>query len=135
MGKQKFDLSDFERYQRENPFMDYNHIEIVFVEPERSQVRMAVTPSGRNLNGAVHGGLLYTMVDCVAGVTARADGRNYVTQSAYINFLKNVTKGILFATGEIVRRGNRVAVVHVRVENEDAVLLADASVELYCLNT
>ena len=51
-------LSDFERYQRENPFMDYNHIEIVFVESERSQVRMAITPSGRNLNGAVHGGLL-----------------------------------------------------------------------------
>ena len=44
-------LSDFERYQRENPFMDYNHIEIVFVESERSQVRMAITPSGRNLNG------------------------------------------------------------------------------------
>lgn len=81
MGKQKFDLSDFERYQRENPFMDYNHIEIVFVEPERSQVRMEITPSGRNLNGAVHGGLLYTMVDCVAGVTARADGRNSVVLS------------------------------------------------------
>ena len=135
MMRQKNDLSDFERYQRENPFMDYNHIEIVFVESERSQVRMAITPSGRNLNGAVHGGLLYTMVDCVAGVTARADGRNYVTQSAHINFLQNVANGILFATGEIIRRGNRVAVVHVKVENEEAILLADASVELCCLDT
>lgn len=133
--KPKIDFSDFERYRRGNPFMDQNHIEIAFVEPERSQVRMTVTPSGRNLHGAVHGGLLYTMVDCVAGITARADGRDYVTQSAHINFLQNVAQGTLSATGEVIRRGNRIAVIHIEVKNEEDVLLADASVDLYCIDT
>lgn len=128
-----FDLSDFEGYQRGNPFMDYNNIKIVSVGTERSQVRMEITPAGRNLNGAVHGGLLYTMADCVAGITARADGRNYVTQSANINFLRNVTEGTLFATAEAVKRGKRVAVIHVKVEDQKQLLLADISISLFCL--
>ena len=93
---------------------------------------MKVIHSGLNLNGAVHGGLLYTLADCVAGITARTDGRNYVTQSAHINFLRNVSEGVLSATGEIIKRGNSIAVVHVQIRNELGTLLSDASVDLFC---
>ncbi|MGN1001600.1 MAG: PaaI family thioesterase [Oscillospiraceae bacterium] len=128
----EFDLSDFEGYERGNPFMAQNHIQIVSVGTDRSQVRMEITPPGRNLNGTVHGGLIYTMADCVAGITARADGRNYVTQSAHIDFLRNVSEGTLYATGEAVKRGRRVAVIHVKVEDQNQLLLADMSISLFC---
>ncbi|MBC8574837.1 PaaI family thioesterase [Yanshouia hominis] len=132
MDLQTFDLTDFDEYVRKNPFMDYNHIRIVEISTDKSLVQMKVIHSGLNLNGAVHGGLLYTLADCVAGITARTDGRNYVTQSAHINFLRNVSEGVLSATGEIIKRGNSIAVVHVQIRNELGTLLSDASVDLFC---
>lgn len=126
----KFDLTDFEGYQKGNPFMEYNHIKIVSVSPQCSQVSVELVPEGRNLNGVVHGGLLYTLADCVAGITARADGRNYATLSAHINFLRNVSQGRLTATGETLKRGRRMTVIHVRVEDDKGTLLVDAAVDM-----
>jgi acyl-CoA thioesterase len=124
-------LDDPVQYQKSNPFMDYNHIEIVSVSPQCSQVKMEVSPNSLNLNGSVHGGLLYTLADCVAGVTARADGRGYVTQSAHINFIRNITGGTVLATGTAVKRGRRMTIIHVAVTDQQGALLADAVVDMF----
>lgn len=124
------DVYDFETYVKNNPFMAYNHIELTEAGPERSTVRLCIRPESQNLHGTVHGGLLYALCDCVAGVTARADGTDYVTQSGHISFLGNVSGGEIFATGTTLRRGGRVLFVHVEVRAADGTLLADGTVEL-----
>ena len=53
--------------------------------------------------GMVHGGMLYALADVVTGLTARADGKKYVTQSAHVNFIRNVSDGTVHAKGILVQ--------------------------------
>lgn len=115
-----------------NPFMEYNGIEICSVSTEHSVLKATITENSLNPYGMLHGGLLYTMMDCVAGITARADGRDHVTQNSYVNYLRNAKDlKVIYAEGTVVRRGNVVTVVHVIVRTEDGVILADGTVDMY----
>lgn len=125
---------DPKTYTNSNPYLKYNHIEVVSISPECSEVRMKVCQESLNVNGTVHGGLIFSMADCVAGITARADGRTYATQSAHINFIGNVTEGTITAKGILVKRGRKVVIIHVPVEDENGRLLADATVDMFCLD-
>ena len=60
---------DFRAYAKSNPFMEYNHISIVSVSPDRCVVKVDLAPESKNRNGYAHGGLLYAMADCVTGRT------------------------------------------------------------------
>ena len=104
---------DFSAYEKGNPFMSYNHIQICKVDPDCCVVKVNLVAESMNLHGHVHGGLLYAMADCVAGIFARMDGRDYVTQSAHINFLHNVQSGTIFAKAEIIKRGKHMAYFHI----------------------
>ena len=72
-----------------NPFMEYNNIEVVSVSTEKTVLIAHIKDTSLNPYGMIHGGLLYTMIDCAAGITARADGNPYVTQNSYVNYLSN----------------------------------------------
>lgn len=41
--------------------MEYNHISIVSVSPDRCVVKVDLAPDSKNRNGYAHGGLLYAM--------------------------------------------------------------------------
>ena len=126
----EINVHDFEGYVKNNPFMAYNHIELIEAGPDKSTVRLTIRPESQNLHGTVHGGLLYALADCVAGVTARADGTDYVTQSGHISFLGNDSSGTIYATGTTLRRGHRALFVHVDIRSEAGEQLADGTVEL-----
>ena len=83
-----------------------------------------------NLHGAVHGGLLYGLADCVAGIAARCDGNDYVTQSAHVNFLRNTKQGTVYALASVVRRGRHMVVLHVAIRDAEERLLADCAVDM-----
>ena len=82
-----------DEYLANNPFMRHNHMKIERISTECSEISMEVHPDGLNIMGMIHGGLLYSLADVVTGLTARADGRKYVTQSAHVNFIGNVSQG------------------------------------------
>ncbi|MBR5420128.1 MAG: PaaI family thioesterase [Lachnospiraceae bacterium] len=115
-----------------NPFMEYNGIEIVSESEERTVLKAQLNENSLNPYGMIHGGLMYTMIDCAAGITARADGQLYVTQNTYVNYLSNV-KGEkeIFAEAKPVRRGSTVVVLHVTVSTADGKLLADGMVDMF----
>lgn len=135
MAEKEFNYLDPEDYLNHNPFMKYNHMKITEISPEVSEVRLEMNPDARNLMGMVHGGLLYALADAVAGLTARADGRRYVTQSAHVNFIRNVSEGTVIARGLLVRRGRSMTIVHVPVTDADGNLLADVIVDMFCINS
>lgn len=58
----------------ENPFMQYNHIEIVSVTSDSAVMSLDIRRDTTNIYGYVHGGAFFTMADCCAGLTARSDG-------------------------------------------------------------
>ena len=71
---------DFSAYEKGNPFMSYNHIQICKVDPDCCVVKVNLVAESMNLHGHVHGGLLYAMADCVAGIFARMDCRVVLCQ-------------------------------------------------------
>ena len=93
----------------ENPFMQYNHIEIVSVTSDSAVMSLDIRRDTTNIYGYVHGGAFFTMADCCAGLTARSDGRQYVTQNASVNFIHNVKAGHLTAAaGQSAAAGTSV---------------------------
>lgn len=124
---------DPEQYLANNPFMQHNHMKITKISTECSEICMEVHPDGLNIMGMVHGGLLYSLADVVTGITARADGRKYVTQSAHINFISNVSEGTVIAKGILVRRGRAITIVRGEVTDENGRLLADVTVDMFCI--
>ncbi len=112
--------------------MEYNNIEVVSASEEKSVLIAHIGSDSLNPYGMIHGGLLYTMIDCTAGITARADGNPYVTQNCYVNYLSNVKDADkVYAESDVIRRGGTVVVVHVRVYAEDGRDLADGVVDMF----
>ena len=123
---------DFEKSRMYNPFMAHNNIEIIDISPEHSVLKATITDNSKNPYGMLHGGLIYTLLDCVAGITARADGNDYVTQNVYVNYLSNVKdQDEVFAESEVIKRGNTVTVVHAIVRTESGQVLATAEVNMF----
>ena len=135
MGRIIPPYGDVDAYVESNPFMAHNHIRVVDIVPDgsgdyRAEVAVDLVHESMNLNGAVHGGLIYGLADCVAGLTARCDGEKYVTQSSHVNFIRNVRSGTVKAVGEVVRRGRRIVIVHVTVLDSEGRLLADCAMDM-----
>lgn len=118
----------------ENPFMQYNHIEIDSVTLDEAAMSLDIRKDSTNIYGFVHGGALFTMADCCAGLTARSDGRQYVTQNASVNFIHNVKSGHLTAHGKTISRGRHVCVVSVEITSETGSLLLSSTFSMYCVN-
>lgn len=103
-----------------------------YVMPGR--VVFAYEPREEHYNtlGAVHGGILSTVLDTVMGcaVQSRLDaGIAPVTIELKTSFVHPVTldSGILRAEGRVVHPGSRVATADARLEGEDGTLYAHAS--------
>ena len=112
--------------------MEYNNIDIESVSEEESILLARISGESKNPYGMIHGGLIYTMIDCAAGITARADGNKYVTQNSYVNYLSNTaTADVIYAKSDVIRRGNSVVVVHVKVYTPDGKDLADGVVDMF----
>lgn len=134
MEEKRFNVLDPEEYLANNPFMQHNHMYITEIGTECSEIRMEVHPDGLNIMGQVHGGLLYSLADVVTGLTARADGRKYVTQSAHVNFIGNISAGTIVAKGVLVRRGRSITIVRGVVTDEKGKMLLETTVDMFCLN-
>ena len=122
---------DFSQYEKRNYFMYYNHVKICEVHPDYGVVSVDLTQDAMNLRGFVHGGLLFTLADCAAGVTARSLGEEFVTQNASVNFLSNVRSGRLSCRADVIKRGGRVTLLHVVITNEDGKLLLDGTASMF----
>lgn len=130
-------LSDEELYQRElqreNPFMQHNHIEIELVERDHAVLRLDVRPESKNPHGTVHGGMLWTMADNATAIAAHTDGRTYVTQNGSLYFLHNQSDGILRAEAIVQYRGKSTVLVDVRVSGTGGRVLANGTYSLFCI--
>ncbi|HEY8103807.1 MAG TPA: PaaI family thioesterase [Gaiellaceae bacterium] len=103
-----------------------------YVMPGR--VVFAYEPREEHYNtlGAVHGGILTTVLDTVMGcaIHSKLDaGIAPVTIELKTSFVHPVTlgSGILRAEGTVVHPGSRVATAEARLEGEDGTLYAHAS--------
>jgi uncharacterized protein (TIGR00369 family) len=87
--------------------------ELVDVEPGKVVFTCEPDASMYNPNGAIHGGLVCTVLDSVAGLALHSTlpaGKGYTSIEIKVNYLKPVRldAGPLSATGTVVKSGARV---------------------------
>mgnify|MGYP005773100989 CR=1 FL=1 len=121
-------------YNIKNPYKELNGIRLVKIEKDYCEAEMEIEEKHKNGTGYVHGGAFFAMADNVGGTAARTDGRRYVTQSAHINFIKNVQGGTITGIGRVVSRGRKITIVQVTICDEKGTLLASVACDMYCLD-
>ena len=104
------------------------------VEVDDGRVVFEGEPSRKVYNpiGTVHGGLVCTLLDSVAGCAAQTTlpkGMGYTSLEIKVNYLRPVlsSSGKLTAVGTVTKPGRRAAFVDATVVNEDGKLVATAS--------
>jgi len=109
-------------------------MQMEIVEAQEGRVVFTCRPdeSAYNPIGAVHGGLVCTLLDSVCGCAMHTTlplGRGYTSVEIKVSYLKAVraTSGLLTATGTVVRAGARVGFTEGRVVDERGDVVATAT--------
>ena len=124
----------FKDKERKNLFATYNHIEMVMVEEDHAVFRLNIQPESKNSYGMVHGGAIYALADNATGFAAHTDGRNYVTQTSALHFLRNQSEGEIQADARVRHRGHSTCLVAVDILGEDEKLLATGEFTFFCVD-
>jgi uncharacterized protein (TIGR00369 family) len=106
--------------------------DIESVEPGRATFSVVPHESQYNPIGTVHGGLVCTLLDSVAGCAAQTTlpkGMAYTSLEIKVSYLRPVlkTSGKLTAVGTVTKPGRRAAFVDATVTDESGKLVATAS--------
>lgn len=109
--------------------MDFSMVE---AEPGRVVFTCRPDESAYNPIGAVHGGLVCTLLDSVAGCalhSALPQGKGYTSIEIKVNYLKGVraSSGLLTATGTVIKAGSRVGFTEGVVTDAGGATVATAS--------
>jgi len=109
-------------------------MEFGIVEADNGRVVFTCRPdeSAYNPIGAIHGGLICTLLDSVTGCAVHSTlpaGKGYTTIEIKVNYVKAVrlTSGVLTATGTVVKSGSRVGFSEGVVTDESGAIVATAS--------
>lgn len=107
-------------------FNSHNDMKLTVLRENYAECRADLTKDSFNLQGFVHGGLLFAVCDVAAGYSITGDSRRCVTSGANFSFLREVHPDQKFirAVGEPIRIGTRTAVVEGKVYDESDRLVA-----------
>jgi uncharacterized protein (TIGR00369 family) len=110
-------------------------MDVVAVEEGRVEFGCTVDESVYNPIGVVHGGLVCTLLDTVAGCAVHStlpQGVGYTSIELKVTYLRPVTRdsGRLTAVGTVVKPGRRVAFAEGQVLDEAGRVVATASSSL-----
>jgi uncharacterized protein (TIGR00369 family) len=96
-------------------------------EGDDGQARLEVEVDDRHLNpgGAVHGGLLATLVDATMGAAVRSlvDDEAPATSQLTVTYLRPGRPGTLLVTARVSKRGDSITVCEADVEQEGRTLV------------
>jgi uncharacterized protein (TIGR00369 family) len=117
------------------PISQLMHMTIDSVEPGRVVFACQPDESMYNPIGAVHGGLMCTLLDSVTGCALHSTlpvGKGYTTVEIKVNYLKAVRlgSGVLTATGTVVKAGARVGFTEGVVTDGSGAVVATATATL-----
>lgn len=114
------------------PIAGLLRFDIVSADPGRVVFTCEPDESAYNPIGAVHGGLVCTLLDSVTGCAMHStlpQGKGYTSVEIKVNYLKAVrlNSGVLTATGTVVKAGSRVGFTEGVVTDAGGAVVATAS--------
>jgi len=120
------------------PFNRVLGVEVASADPAKPQLRFAMRPDliGNSRRGILHGGVISAVLDVTAGFAImlalhkdsqpgeKLEFPNIGTVDLRVDFLRPGRGKHFVSTGRVVRLGNRIAVTHMELENDQGELIA-----------
>lgn len=109
-------------------FIDYAGIRFTMAGNGHAEGEIVIEPHHLNPAGALHGGLIFTIMDTIGGFAARTLGVLPTTLTSNINYLRPTlgTKKIT-AKADVIKRGKNVSVVRIDIFDDRDVLVASGA--------
>lgn len=117
-----------------SPFYRYLGMEVVEAGEGRSLMRLPVKEEHKNLYGILHGGVISALLDSscsIAVASLMGPGEASVTMDQRINYISNVTEGVLIGEGKALHKGRFTGVGQAEVRDEDGNLVAVGMVTVF----
>ena len=122
------------RINNDNHFLQSSNMKVTEIRKGYAKVEMNLDEKILNIYGLVHGGALFSLADTAAGAASFTTGRESVTLSASINYIKPGTGGRLIAIASEISAGHSTGVYEVFIFNDENKLLCRATVTMYFIN-
>lgn len=110
-----------------SPFYHYMDMKVVETGEGYAKLTLMARKQHQNLYGTVHGGALASVLDssCTIAVgTLMEEDEVAVTVDMRINYISNISEGLLVGEGRVLHRGSRTGVAQGEVRDEKGKLLA-----------
>lgn len=112
----------------ETGFINYIGLTVTEIGEGYAEGQLMIKPYHLNPAGAIHGGLLFTMMDTVGGFATKTLGILPTTLTSNINYLRpTVGAEKITVKATVIKRGKNVSVVRVDLFNEKDVLVASGA--------
>lgn len=122
------------RLNGNSQFLQSNDMKVIEVNEGYARVEMMIDQQILNIHGFVHGGALYSLADTAAGAASFATGRDSVTLTGTINYIKPGKGGKLIGIATEVSRGRTTGVYEVFIYNDEDVMLSRATFTMFFLD-
>lgn len=126
---------ELEKLESSSGFIKHNKFHVLEVEKGKSTtMEVDLTEDALNPYGFAHGGLIFGLGDTAMGITARSSGRNAVTLSSSISYLRPTVGSKLKAVAEIVKDGKQTCFLRCNFYDENEKLTATMDASYYYVN-
>lgn len=122
------------RLNGNSQYLQSNDMKVTEVRDGFARVEMLIDKQILNVHGFVHGGALYSLADTAAGAASFATGRDSVTLTGTINYIKPGKGGKLIGIASAISQGRTTGVYEVFIYNDDSVLLSRATFTMFFLD-
>ena len=110
------------------PMKETFGMELHFNEHESAMFLMPYDPAFDHSLNQIHGGVIATLLDNAGWFTAAQYYETWIsTVEMQMRLLNPAAREKLIASGNMIKKGNRIAVAEMRVETEDGNLIATGS--------
>ena len=101
-----------------DPYVKYNHIEMVENTPEFTRAEMHLTPDSMNFHGIAHGGALATLADATCGFFVNTHVGPCMAVNCSMEYLRPATGNTLTCVARPVKLGKTLSIVRFEITNE-----------------
>lgn len=118
----------------EEGYIKYNNIELVEANDDEVVLKTELNKNLLNPYGIAHGGLIFTLGDTAMGIASRMTGRESVTLSSNITYLKPGKGTRLIAKAKIIKNGKTTCYLRADIFNEKDDLVATMDANYFYIN-
>lgn len=118
----------------EEGYIKYNNIELVEANDNEVILKTELTKNSLNPYGIAHGGLIFTLGDTAMGIASKMTGRESVTLSSNITYLKPGKGEFIIAKGKIIKDGKTTCYLKADIYNDKDDLIATMDANYFYIN-